>query len=127
MTTRPYSPDLRERVIEYIKEGGSQISAAQIFKLSKNTVNHWWLRYRNEGHINPRVRPGAKPKIDREKFIDYVNNNPNLGAEEIGAYFGVSKTGAWYWLKKTGFSYKKKPILTWKLMKKKDKNSLTPS
>ena len=122
LQTSPYSLDLRQKVIEYVKKGGSQISAAKIFSINKNTVNSWWLRYCSEGHVNPRVRVGAKPSIAREEFISFVKANPNLDAEEIGAHFGISKTGAWYWLKKFGFSYKKKPIPTWKLMKKGGKN-----
>ena len=123
MSTSPYSLDLREKVIKYIESGGSQISASKIFTLGYNTVNRWYTRYKREGHINPRTSQGAKPKIKTEEFINYVENNPNLDAAEIGDHFGISKTGAWYWLKKVGFSYKKKPIPTWNLMQKKEENS----
>ena len=122
MTTSPYSLDLRKKVIKYIESGGSQISASKIFNLGYNTVNRWYTRYRSEGHVDPRVRSGRKSKIIMEEFIKYVNENPNMDSSEIGNYFGIGATGAQYWLKKIGFSYKKKPIPTWKPMKIKEQN-----
>lgn len=123
MSTSPYSLDLREKVIKYLKEGGSQISASKIFSLNKNTVNNWWLRYNSEGHVKPKARRGAKPKINPEELIKYVNENPNMDSSEIGSYFGIGATGAQYWLKKIGFTYKKKPIPTWKLMREEEESS----
>ena len=37
MTTSPYSLDLRERVINHIKEGNNQKATSEIFKVSKST------------------------------------------------------------------------------------------
>ncbi|OEY87168.1 hypothetical protein BIY23_01685 [Wolbachia pipientis] len=39
MTTRPYSINLRKRVIKFIEEGGGQVKAAKIFYLNLSTVN----------------------------------------------------------------------------------------
>ena len=123
MSTSPYSLDLREKVIKYIESGGSQISASNIFNLGYSTVHKWYKRYKTEGHFKPRSRLGAKPKIDRDEFIKYVKTHDNADAMEIGVYFGISPSGARYWLKKIGFSYKKKPLPTWRLAKKNSKNS----
>ena len=125
MSTSPYSLDLREKVIKYIKDGGSQISASKIFSLNKNTVNNWWLRYCSEGNVNPRSRPGAKPSVASEEFIKYVNDNPNLDAEDIGAHFGISASGARYWLKKVNFSYKKKAYSYMEACEKRREEFLT--
>jgi transposase len=122
MSTSPYSQDLREKVIKYIESGGSQISASKIFSLGYNTINRWYVRYKQEGHVRPRIRPGAKPSVSREEFIRYVEANPNMDSDEIGKYFSMGATGAQYWLKKFGFSYKKKPIPIWKLTKREEGN-----
>ena len=120
MSTSPYSIDLREKVIKFIEGGNSQKAAARIFQLSKTTVNIWWLRYKQEGHYCPRKRIGAKPSIEKDKFIKYVEENPSLRACDIGKEFGMGMGGARYWLKQLGFSYKKKPFPMWKQAKRSD-------
>tara|TARA_B110000503_G_scaffold135233_1_gene215460 strand:+ start:305 stop:1024 length:720 start_codon:yes stop_codon:yes gene_type:complete len=60
-----------------------------------------------------------KPKIKKDDFVSYVNNNPNATSEDIGKAFNISASGARYWLRKLGYSYKKKPLHTCKLAGKK--------
>ena len=117
-----YSLDLRQKVIEFIDSGNSQRHASKIFKISKTTINRWCLRYKNEGHYKSRKRLGSKAKIDKESFALYIQNNPNATSDSIGKAFGMSASGARYWLRAIGFSYKKKPLPTWKLIKKSEKN-----
>ena len=124
MSTSPYSLDLREKVIKFIMAGNSQTEAAKIFSLNLSTVNRWYLRYRKEGNCNPRKRPGAKSKIDKESLKAYINKNPNATLQEISSEYGVSLWGIYYWLKKLGFSYKKKPLPMWKLVKQSGQNIL---
>jgi transposase len=107
MSTSPYSLDLRNSVIKYIKSGNSQISASRVFSLNLSTVNKWYLRYRSEGNCNPRRRLGAKSKINKEALECYVTMNPNVKLKDLSKEFGVSLWGIYYWLRKLGFSYKK--------------------
>lgn len=122
MSTSPYSLDLRKKVIEFIEAGNSQVSAAKIFNLNISTVNTWYLRYKTEGHYLPKKRPGAKPKVEHSKFVQYIEDHPNATTAEMGEHFGMTYGGAHYWLRKLGFSYKKKPLPTWKLTKKSGKS-----
>jgi transposase len=78
MSTSPYSLDLRKKVIEYIESGKSQKWAAALFKLNSSTISRWWLRYKTEGHYNPRIRMGKKPKISAEGLKNYIESNPNF-------------------------------------------------
>jgi transposase len=117
MSTSPYSVDLREKVIKFIKAGNSQKEASIIFSINKMTINRWHLRYKSEGHCLPKLRTGAKPSIERELFIQYVKDHPDARAEDIAGKFGISSSGARYWLRRVGFSYKKKPSPMWKLVK----------
>ena len=123
MSTSPYSLDLREKVIKYIKQGNSQVSAAKLFDLNLSTVNRWYLRYKQEGHYNPRKRLGAKAKIDPKALESYVNSNPDSKLKDLAKKFGISLWGINYWLKKLGFSFKKKPFPIWKQMKKGAENT----
>ena len=118
MSTSPYSLDLRNSVIKYIKSGNSQVSASRVFSLNLSTVNKWYLRYRREGNCNARKRLGAKSKVNKEALESYVALNPNVTLKDLSQEFGVSLWGIYYWLRKLGFSYKKKPSPIWKQTKK---------
>jgi transposase len=122
MRTSPYDKDLREKVIKYLESGKSQSSATVLFKLNPSTISRWWLRYKKEGHYEARVRIGKKPRVNEKELKKYVDLNPNFKTSDMGKYFGMSGAGALYWLKKLGYSYKKKPLPTWKLKKKGDQN-----
>ncbi|MDE5119190.1 MAG: IS630 transposase-related protein, partial [Trichodesmium sp. St19_bin1] len=39
-----YSKDLRTRVIDYIENGGSILSAARIYKVGRSTIYRWLAR-----------------------------------------------------------------------------------
>ena len=116
MTTAPYSQDLREKVIAFLENGNNKTETAIVFKLHRKTLANWYSRYKNEGHYLPRKRLGAKPKINKDYFLSYVNNNPNSNSEDIGKAFSLAASGARYWLNKFGYSYKKKPSPMWKLL-----------
>lgn len=115
-----YSIDLRQKVIEFVKQGNTQKSAAKIFNLNKATVNRWCLRHKNEGHIRPRKNLGKKASVSKVEFEGYVRANPNFTTADMGKYFNISSPGALYYLRKFGFSYKKKPLAMWKQVRKKE-------
>jgi transposase len=123
MTTSPYSQDLRAKVIDSLNSGNTKTEVAIVFKLNRKTVANWYFRYKNEGHCLARKRLGANPKIRKDDFLSYVNNNPNSTSEEIGKAFSLGASGARYWLKKFGYIYKKKPSPMWKLTPKNRKHT----
>ena len=103
-----YSEDLRQKVIKHIEEGNSLRETAKLYKINKSTIVKWLKRYREEGHVEERKRPGSAPSIDIEEFKRYVEANKNKSAEKIVEAFGLNTAGAWYWLNKLGYRYKKK-------------------
>jgi transposase len=121
MTTKSYSNDLRLRVIEHIKSGNSQKSAAMLFSIGINAVSRWWRRYKEEGVLVSRTRGGSKGKVDPAQLSEYVKHNPNKTLAEIGKKFGVSDCAIHKRLKSMGFKYKKKTLNIWKQAKKKEK------
>ncbi|HEY9359472.1 MAG TPA: helix-turn-helix domain-containing protein, partial [Xanthobacteraceae bacterium] len=52
---RPYSSDLRERVVEAVNEGATRHEAAEHFGVSVSSAVRWHQAWRDEG------RCGAKP------------------------------------------------------------------
>lgn len=108
MSTSPYTLDLREKVINYLKKGHSQTSCSEVFSLHLSTVHRWWRRYVSEGHVNPRKRLGSKGKVDPQALVEYVKSHPEKTLKQIGNHFGVTDVSIFRRLKKLGFSYKKK-------------------
>ena len=69
-STKSYSNDLRQRVVEARLSGMSADAVAVTFQVSRDCVYRWVAQYHNTGSIAPKQRGGYKqPKItDMEKF-----------------------------------------------------------
>jgi transposase len=69
---KPYSYDLRQKVIQAIQLDGLKISEASLlFNISRNTINLWLKRQDQTGNFEalPNQPPGNGHKItDWEKF-----------------------------------------------------------
>ena len=59
---KPYSQDLRERVIRAVDQGMSQREAARIFGVSEPTVKRYLKLRRETGNLAPKVIPGRPKK-----------------------------------------------------------------
>lgn len=115
MSTSPYSQDLRQKVINFLEKGNSQKNASKIFGLHPNTISRWNIRYKVEGHCQPRPRLGYKSKVDVENLQLVIKNKPNITLAELGKQLKISSWHAGRMLHKLGYVYKKKPIPMWKL------------
>jgi putative transposase len=63
---RPYSNDLRERVVASVETGGlSRNEAARRFGVGISTVIQWVRRFRKTGSVAPAQMGGYKPKAIR--------------------------------------------------------------
>ena len=61
---KPYSIDLRERVVSAVEAGGlSRRGAAAQFGVGVSTVIIWVRRFRETGSIEPRQMGGYKPVL----------------------------------------------------------------
>jgi transposase len=58
---KAYSQDLRERIVQAVDEGKTQAEAAQIFKVSRKTVERYIKQRREKGHLLPNPIPGRPP------------------------------------------------------------------
>ena len=103
-----YGIELRERLVGYVENGGTLVSASQIFQVSVDTIRRWLKLKKERGSLE--CRPylgGARPKISKEDFCAYVESHPDLTLAEYGAHFGFTKDGAFYNMKKYGYRNKK--------------------
>lgn len=60
---KPYSNDLRERVVSAVEEAGlSRRQAAERFDVGISTVIRWVSKYRETGSVHPKKVGGNRPK-----------------------------------------------------------------
>jgi transposase len=129
MMPKPYSYDLRQRVIEAIElDGMKKSEAVQVFQVSRNTIHLWLAQLAKTGdyQAKPNEPRGNGHKItDWERFKEFVRANGDKTQEEMAKLWEVpiSDRTISRALKKIGFSRKKKLMGIEKGMKKKEENS----
>ena len=62
-----YSLDLRERIVEAVKEGCSQRAAAERFKVSLSSVERY-LRRERRGELEAKRPPGRRASLASEQY-----------------------------------------------------------
>ena len=86
-----YSIDLRERVVNYVQAGGSQVEAARVFGVTRRTIYNWMQRE----DLTPVHRETRRRKIDRAALAAHVRELPDAYLRERAAHFGVSTPSLW--------------------------------
>jgi transposase len=114
---KPYSMDLRERVIGSVAAGTSRREAAELYGISPSVVVIWVQRWNATGSIVARPSGGSvSPLEDHAAFLlELVTEQPDLTLEEIVAAMakaGIagSRTAVWRFYERHGISFKKKSI-----------------
>jgi len=123
---KPYSYDLRAKVLQAILLDGLKITEASvIFSISRNTIRLWLKRQRETGDFEalPNQPPGNGHKItDWEKFASFVAANGDKTQVEMAQLWPeeISERTISRGLKKIGFTRKKKPMVIKSGMKLND-------
>jgi transposase len=117
---KPYSRDLRLRVIAAVEEDGlSRRAAARRYRVSESSAVKWLLAYRRSGRTGPRPMGGdqrsvLKPQTrwlvqvrEREKDLTLGAIAARLLAER-GVKADVPMLSRFF--RALGFSFKKKPL-----------------
>ena len=95
---------LRQRVIKFVKNGGSIVDASRIFGIHRKTIENW----KKTPNITPKILPKTrKRKLDKEALLKHVKQYPEAILSERAKYFGVSTNAIWYQFKKLGITFKK--------------------
>lgn len=84
---KPYSNDLRERVIDAVETGASRREAAEMFKLSASSAIRWWQRWNKTGSAKAIWGGGSTSPLEEhlEWLLALVAEQPDLILEEIVA------------------------------------------
>jgi transposase len=120
---KPYSYELRKKVIEAIEQDGMRKSeVSQLFKSSRNTIDLWLKRQAETGDFQalPNHPPGNNHKItDWEKFREVAKIQGDKTQVEMAKFWEeeISARTISRALKKIGFTRKKRLMATGNEMK----------
>jgi transposase len=123
---RPYSIDLRQRVLICIKQGKKYPEIADILRVSLSTVKRYARIYKKTGDVKPRqeIKTGRKKKLQNlNKFKKFLKNNNHLSLDEMShKWNNISFMTIYRAIKSLGYSYKKNSGYILSEMKKKELN-----
>jgi transposase len=115
---RPYSQDLRERVVGSVLGGGSCRATAALFGVSVSSVVKWSQRFRASGSAAAKPMGGHRPRVlrgERAWLLARIAEKPDLTlrallAELAGRGVVIGYGTLWSYFDREGISFKKKPI-----------------
>ena|ERR1700757_4956869 len=99
------SNDLRKRVIEFCKKGGTQTAAAERFGVSRKSI-YTWLHSKTP-YTSKVPGPRKAHKLDWEALRRYAEKNDDAFLKEMAEEFKVGTTAVWHALRKMKISRKK--------------------
>ena len=99
------SSDLRQRVVDFVRSGGSKAEAARRFQVGEASVYRWLspggLAYQRPG-------PRRAHKLDWDALRRHVETHPDRTQAERARQFQVSRPCIWYALQRLQITHKKK-------------------
>jgi transposase len=115
---RPYSKDLRDRVVGSVAGGRSCRATAAIFGVSVASVVKWSQRWRATGSAAAKKMGGWRQlllKSEREWLLARIAEKPDLTLRAVVAELAERGTPAsygavWRFFKHEGITFKKKPL-----------------
>ena len=114
--TKPYSDDLRERVVAAMQSGESCRSVAVRFGVAPSSVVKWTQRAARTGSVSPARMGGYRRPIlapHRAWLLDQVQTCPHVTLGMLQNRLAergieVSHDTVWRFLRGCGFSFKKR-------------------
>jgi transposase len=92
---KPYSEDLRERVVAAVERGTKRVEVVETFAVSLPTMKRWLKQQRDTGDLAPKPIPGP-PAVKRDALVEAL---PARLAEQSDAT--LEEHCSW-WRERTG-------------------------
>jgi transposase len=113
---RPYSLDLRERVVAAVQSGQTCRAVAELFDVSVASVVKWSQRARTTGSAAAKPMGGKRPVLlagQRAFILERIEAVPDLSLRALAAELAergvvVSYGAVWTFMHREGLSFKKK-------------------
>ena len=111
---RPYSLDLRERVVAAVDAGQSRRAVARLFGLGPATVVGWTNRQRTQGTVAARPVGGARRAVlltERDWLLARLAAKPDLTVRALRAELVIRGTvvsidAVWHFMRKAQLTCK---------------------
>ena len=114
---KPYSIDLRSRVIAEVEAGCSRREAAEQYGISPSVVVIWAQRFDETGSVAAKPSGGSvSPLEDHADFLlGLITDEPDMTLDEIVAAMrkrriAGSRSAVWRFFERRGISFKKKSV-----------------
>jgi transposase len=112
---RPYSEDLRKRVVAAVERGMSRNAVAKMFGLSVSCVVKWMQRVESTGSVAAKPMGGRRPYAlagERVFVLRRIAEKPDLTISALTAELAerglkVSRFAVWHFLEHEGLTFKK--------------------
>jgi len=104
-----YSEDLRQRVVNFVENGGTKAEAQRLFQVSEWCIYDWLKRGKNLKPGKP--GPTQPRKLNLTALNTLVEEKPDAYLDELARDLNVGKTTAWRGCKQLGLSRKKNQSL----------------
>src|SRR6266853_629599 len=112
---KPYSNDLRARVIGAVNEGASRRETAERFEVGISTVVVWAQLWKETGSVTANPSGGSTSPLEEhaESLLDIIAKQPDLTLDEVVVTMRkrgieVKRTAVWRFFKRHKITYKKK-------------------
>jgi transposase len=110
-----YGLDLRQKVIDYIENGGRVSKGAQVFGIGRASI-YRWLERKELAATKVKYRQRS---LDIRELSKDIQENPEARLKQRAEKFGVSATAIFKALKKMKITRKKKNYVIKKEVEKK--------
>jgi transposase len=115
---RPYSEDLRERVVAAVEGGLSRRQAAALFGVGISTVVRWVRRFRETGSVAAKPMGGdRRSRLTQERgwILQRIEAEPDLTVEELRSELkqrgiSVGYGTVWRFFEREDITFKKKRV-----------------
>jgi transposase len=114
---RPYSIDLRGRVIEEVETGASRREAAERYGLSPSVVVIWMQRFEETGSVAAKPSGGSTSPLDKhaEFLLALIAEQPAMTLDEIVVAMrkrriAGSRSAVWRFFARRNISFKKNSV-----------------
>jgi transposase len=114
---KPYSIDLRGRVVEEVESGASRREAAERYGLSPSVVVIWVQRFEQTGSIAAKPSGGSTSPLEKhaEFMLALIAEQPDMTLDEIVAAMrkrriAGSRSAVWRFFDRRNISFKKNSV-----------------
>jgi transposase len=114
---KPYSIDLRGRVIEDVATGASRREAAERYGLSPSVVVIWMQRFEETGSVAAKPSGGSTSPLEKhaEFLLELMSERPDMTLDEIVAAMrkrriAGSRSAVWRFFARRNISFKKNSV-----------------